>query len=115
VAEARISLRGIHSSGHHGVNPGEKIVAQEFLVDLDVLVDVKEDVIEAATDYRVLAGMVRETVASTSFDLLETLADAVAGTIYALPLVQEVTVVVHKSAAASELQVDDVSAEVTYG
>ena len=71
-------LEGLKAEGRHGANPGERIHPQEFVVDLDVLLEFDRDSLEATVDYRALADMARNTVAQTSFELLESLAEAVA-------------------------------------
>ena len=109
----RLFLTGITAQGHHGANPGEKDHAQEFVVDLDVEVDVTGDEIGATSDYRALIRIARETVADTSFDLLENVADAVARAIAAAPGVISATAVVHKPAAARSNEVMGVAAAAT--
>jgi dihydroneopterin aldolase len=110
VATSRVFLSGIRASGRHGANPGEKDAPQEFVVDLDVEVVVAGDRIGATADYRRLASTAHDAVAGTSFDLLESLATAVATAVVALPRVVSATAVVHKPAAARSLGVDGVAA-----
>ncbi len=78
MTTSRLFLTGIRAEGHHGANPGEKDVAQAFVVDLDVEVEVSGDAIGATADYRGLIRTARETVERERFDLLENVADAVA-------------------------------------
>ncbi|HEY1332495.1 MAG TPA: dihydroneopterin aldolase [Actinomycetota bacterium] len=113
--DSRISLTGIRATGRHGANPGERLEAQDFVVDLDVVVSVREDAIDATADYAALADAARATVAGTSFELLETLADAIARSVFGFERVMRVTAVVHKPAAAAALGLDDVSAEAIVG
>lgn len=107
---SRLFLTGIGASGHHGANPGEKDRAQDFVVDLDVEVEVTGDEIGATSDYRALIRTVRETVSASSFDLLENVADAVASAVAAEPGVLRATAVVHKPAAATSNEVQGVAA-----
>lgn len=113
MAEIRVVLTGIREQGRHGVDPGEQLEPQEFVVDLDVIVFADGDSLEETVDYRVLADTARRTVGTTSFQLLETLADAVARAVFEWPNVEKVTAIVHKPGAAASLQVDDVRAEAT--
>ena len=106
-----ITVDGISAQGRHGVNPGEKLEPQEFVADLEVTVDVGEDVIEATIDYAVLVDVTREVIGRTSFDLLETLAHAIARAVFEYQNVIHVLVTVHKPRAAEALGVDDVSAQ----
>jgi len=71
VTTSRLFLTGITASGRHGANPGEKDRPQDFVVDLDVEVDVTSDDIAATADYRKLVQAARDVVAGESLDLLE--------------------------------------------
>jgi dihydroneopterin aldolase len=113
--DSRIYLNGIRASGRHGADPGERLEAQEFMVDLDVLVTVRDDSLDATVDYAALADGARDAVSSNSFELLETLADAVARAVFQYEGVLRVTAVVHKPGAAAALGVDDVAAEAMVG
>jgi dihydroneopterin aldolase len=113
VASTRILLTGIEAEGRHGANAGERLEAQPFVVDLDVLVEVESDHLDSTVDYRAIADLARSTVASTSFVLLESIASAIAEAIFGLSAVLEVTATVHKPRAAESLGVDDVAAEAT--
>jgi dihydroneopterin aldolase len=75
----RIELSGIELRGLHGVLDHEQREGQRFR--FDVVVDVAEpaeDEIDAAVDYRDLVACVREVSDGHRFQLLETLAAAVA-------------------------------------
>lgn len=110
MARSRLFLTGIGAPGHHGANPGEKDRAQEFVVDLDVEVEVTGDDIGATADYRELIRTVRDTVAHERFDLLESVADAVARAVAARAGVVRATAIVHKPAAARSNDVQGVAA-----
>ena len=111
MATARIMLSGIRASGRHGANPGEQLEPQEFVVDLDLSVEVHGDDIDATTDYRAIADEAQHAIENNSFQLLETLAEEVARTVYGLEGVFRVVATVHKPGAAASLGVDDVSCE----
>ena len=110
---SRIVLSGIRAHGRHGASPGERLEPQEFVVDLDVTVDVAGDSLETTVDYRELVHAVEEEVSQTSFELIESLAAAVAERVHRRPHVSRATVTVHKPLAASRLGVDDVFAQAT--
>lgn len=75
----RIELTGIELRGFHGVLEQEARVGQRFRFDVEVEVDEPTaDDIDAAVDYRDLVACVREVSDATRFQLLETLAAAVA-------------------------------------
>jgi dihydroneopterin aldolase len=113
VTTTRLFLTGITASGRHGANPGEKDAAQDFVVDLDVEVEVGGDDLAATADYRALIRTARTTVEETSFDLLESIAHAVATAVLDGPGVRRVTALVHKPAAARSNDVAGVAAGAT--
>jgi dihydroneopterin aldolase len=113
VSTSRLFLTGIGASGRHGANPGEKDAPQGFVVDLDVEVDVAADALDGTADYRGLIAVARETVEGGSFDLLESLALAVAEAVAARPGVVRATAIVHKPAAARSNEVEGVAAAAT--
>jgi 7,8-dihydroneopterin aldolase/epimerase/oxygenase len=113
MSSSRIVLAGIRAVGRHGANPGERLEPQEFVVDLDLTVDVSEDSLDATVDYRVVADAVKDQVQNGSFELLETLAEAVARAVYQFSGISRATAVVHKPSAARSMGVEDVSAEAT--
>jgi dihydroneopterin aldolase len=113
VATSRLFLTGIRAAGHHGANPGEKDQAQDLVVDLDVEVEVTADAIDATSDYRGLIRTAREVVERERFDLLESIADAVARAVLSQDGVVRVTAIVHKPAAARSNDVAGVAAAAT--
>jgi len=115
VTTSRLFLTGITASGRHGANPGEKDLPQDFVVDLDVEVEVSSDDIGATADYRKLIQTARDVVAGTSFDLLESLADDVARAVARMPRVIRATAIVHKPAAARSSEIQGIAAAATVG
>ncbi len=113
MATTSLLLTGITASGRHGAKPGEKDRPQDFVVDLDVEVEVASDDIGATADYRRLVETAREVVSGGSFDLLETLADAVARAVAKLPRVVRATAIVHKPVAAASNEIQGVAAAAT--
>jgi dihydroneopterin aldolase len=113
VSRARLFLSGIRAEGRHGARPGEKDEPQPFVVDLDLEVDVAEDRIEGTADYRGITEAVRDVVERGSFDLIESLAEAIAARVASLSRVANATAVVHKPNAAGRLGIDGVAAAAT--
>ena len=75
----KIELTGIELHGLHGVLDDERREGQRFRFDVSVEVaEPAADDIDAAVDYRDLVACVREVSDGTHFQLLETLAAAVA-------------------------------------
>src|SRR5207245_9644237 len=96
--------------GRHGANPGEQVQAQEFVVDLDLSIEVHGDDIDSTTDYRAIADAARGAIEGDSFQLLESLAEEVAREVYGLEGVLRAVAVVHKAGAGASLGIDVVSA-----
>ena len=115
MTTTKLFLTGIKCEGRHGANPGEKDASQPFVVDLDLDVDVTGDGIGETADYRRIALLARDTVAGESFDLLESLARAIATAVAAMPKVARATAVVHKPSAARSLGIDGVAAGSSAG
>jgi dihydroneopterin aldolase len=115
----RIQLRGIRVLGTHGVLPEEKIRAQPFEVDLDLSVDLAlagaSDRLADTVDY----GGITETVAAvvsgpTSYELLESLAEAVALATLASDLrIAAVTVGLRKLRPAIAADISSVGVQIT--
>jgi 7,8-dihydroneopterin aldolase/epimerase/oxygenase len=113
MTRTRLFLSGIEATGRHGARPGEKDEPQAFVVDLDLDVNVGEDRIDGTADYRDVTERVRGVVESGSFDLIESLAEAVARECLTFDRVLRATVVVHKPDAAVRLGIDGVASAVT--
>lgn len=109
----RLFLTGIEAMGRHGANPGEKDRPQAFVVDLDVQVEPSGDELRSTADYRRLIQAARDVVQTASFDLLETLATAVAERIGDQDGVVSATAIVHKPAAAISNGAQGVAAGAT--
>jgi 7,8-dihydroneopterin aldolase/epimerase/oxygenase len=73
----RIELRGIRAFGHHGADPGEKIVAQPFDIDVMLELDLSaartSDALADTLDYSVLHATIVRIVGERSYDLIERL------------------------------------------
>jgi dihydroneopterin aldolase len=113
MTRTRVFLSGIEATGRHGARPGEKDDPQPFVIDLDLEVNVGEDRIDATADYRDVTERVRAVVQGGSFDLIESIADAVARECLTFERVLRATVVIHKPNAASRLGIQGVAAAVT--
>ncbi len=113
MTSTRLFLTGIEAMGRHGANPGEKDSPQPFVVDLDVEVEAAADEIGSTADYRTLIALAREVVRDGSFDLIETLAHAVADRLAEQAGVVSATAIVHKPAAAISNGAQGVAAAAT--
>ena len=97
----RIVLAGMAFQARHGVLDWEKAEAQRFEVDVELALDAQpaglDDDIARTVDYRAVYEVVRQIVESTTFNLIEALAEAIAHEVLIeQPLVDEVVVRVRK-------------------
>ena len=76
----QIELHGFELHGYHGVNESERRYGQRFLFDvwLDLETPPAADHIDETVDYREVVACVRAVSDGTNFQLLESLAAAVA-------------------------------------
>ena len=95
----RIEIEGITLQGRHGVLDHERLEGQSFVFDVSLELDEPaEDDIDATVDYRDVVACVREISDGRAFQLLETLAAAIAGELKRRFGVRAVTVRVGKPA-----------------
>lgn len=110
---SRISLRGIRARGHHGVLPEERRDGQEFVVDVDLELDlaaaVASDDVRRTVHYGELAERVAAAISSDPVDLIETLADRIARVCLDDERVQRASVTVHKPNAPIAVPFADVA------
>jgi dihydroneopterin aldolase len=78
----RVFLAGMAFQARHGVLDWEKVEAQRFEVDVELVLDVQpaglDDDLTRTVDYGGVYGIVRQVVESTTFNLIEALAEAIA-------------------------------------
>jgi dihydroneopterin aldolase len=97
----RIVLSNVRLDGRHGYYDWELGRPQPFEVDVELLLDLQpaglEDDLEQSVDYGRVYEVVRQIVESTSYRLLEALAEAIAHELLiGFPSVDEVAVRVRK-------------------
>lgn len=109
----RLALRGLRVRGHHGVFEREREEGQIFVVDVELGVDTRpaaeNDDLTRTVNYGVLAEEIVAIVEGDPVDLIETLAQRIAGACLAHTPVQEAEVVVHKPDAPITVPFDDVT------
>lgn len=112
----RILLSGVRARGRHGVLPEERLAGQEFVVDLelglDLAVAAATDRVAATVHYGEVAERVGEIVSGDPVDLIETLAQRIADAVLAFDLVDRVVVTVHKPSAPIPVPFDDVAVRI---
>lgn len=113
----RVALRGIAGFGHHGVLAYERRDGQQFVVDVSCSLDLapaaQSDDLEQTVDYSELARAVVADIEREPLNLIEALADRIAGTCLRAPRVASVEVTVHKPEAPMPVPVADVAVTVT--
>jgi dihydroneopterin aldolase len=111
-----IALTGLRVRGHHGVLPAERRDGQDFVIDAELTVSVREaaatDDLARTVDYGVLASRLAEVVAGEPVDLIETLASRLADVCLGDPRVTSVRLTVHKPFAPIPMAFADVSVTV---
>ena len=114
----RIVLANMAFQARHGVNEWEKAEPQRFEVDVELAVDVQpaglEDAIDRTVDYRGVYDVTRQVVESTTFNLIEALAEAIAHEILGgFPAVRAVLVRVRKPEVRLGGPLDYAGVEIT--
>jgi dihydroneopterin aldolase len=96
----RIVLRNMQFRGRHGVYPFEQFAEQPFEVDVELLLNLQpagvDDNLTLTVDYADVFAICRQIVESTSYRLLEALAEAIAHEILSAHTVDEVGVRIRK-------------------
>lgn len=112
-----VSILGIRARGNHGVLDFERENGQQFVVDVEMVVDTapaaQADDLGLTVDYGAVATEVVRIVTGEPVDLIETLAERIARGVREFPGVQQVTVAVHKPDAPVPALFDDVVVRIT--
>jgi dihydroneopterin aldolase len=108
----RISIKGLRAFGRHGVEPREREYGQDFLIDLECLLDLSEaaqtDLIENTVDYAELIGVVKLIIETETYFLLEALAKRLIDAILEMPRVESVSVAISKPDVANQVGLEKV-------
>lgn len=106
MASDRVRIEGLRACGILGVHPEERIWPREIVVDLELTLDLRpagrSDRLSDTVDYAVLAREARTLIERSSFELVEALAEALAGLCLAEPRIERVRVRVAKPGALPE-------------
>ncbi|GAA1942170.1 dihydroneopterin aldolase [Amycolatopsis minnesotensis] len=112
----RITLTGLRVFGRHGVFEHEKRDGQVFVIDVTVWLDLtaaaETDDLHQTLHYGELAETTAGIVSGKPFDLIESVAGAVAVKVLEDERVRAVEVTVHKPSAPIPLTFDDVAVTV---
>lgn len=114
-----IRLTGLRATAHHGVFEHERRDGQDFFLDVVVRLPLAPaaagDELAATVHYGELAEAVVAAVERDPVDLIETVAERVAGVALGFPAVRQVVVTVHKPSAPIAVPFQDVSVTITRG
>jgi dihydroneopterin aldolase len=109
----RLAVLGIEAFGHHGVLDFERRDGQLFKVDLALGLDTRpaarSDDLQDTVDYGSLVASVKTAIEHDPVDLIEALAERIAGICLADTRVQWAEVTVHKPDAPIEATFSDVA------
>jgi dihydroneopterin aldolase len=98
-----LRITGLEVSAHIGVHDWERAVRQQLFIDLKLPVDAAaaagKDDLRNALDYGTVARRVREIVAGSNCQLIESLAELIAERLLGEYPIERATIVVHKPAA----------------
>jgi 7,8-dihydroneopterin aldolase/epimerase/oxygenase len=112
-----LAIRGIECFGHHGVFDFERRDGQVFVIDLvlgfDTRLAAASDDLHDTVDYGSLVTQVKGAVESDPVDLIEKLADRIAGVCLLDGRVEWSTVTVHKPNAPIDATYSDVALTIT--
>lgn len=112
-----IRLTGLRVFAHHGVLDFERQNGQEFVIDLEIVVDLApaaaSDNVARTIHYGELAEAVARAVQGDPVNLIETVAERVAGVTLGYQLARAVTVTIHKPTAPITVPFADVSVTIT--
>lgn len=113
----RIRLTGLRVFAHHGVLAFERENGQEFVIDLEIAVDLAlaaaADDVTQTIHYGELAEAVAAAVEADAVDLIETVAERVAAIALGYERAAQVTVTIHKPTAPITVPFADVSVTIT--
>jgi dihydroneopterin aldolase len=114
-----ITLTGLRAFAHHGVFDHERRDGQEFIIDVTARLDLRgagsDDELASTVHYGVLAGQVVSAVEADPVDLIETVAERVAGVVLRHGAVWQTEVTVHKPQAPITVPFADVSVTIVRG
>jgi dihydroneopterin aldolase/2-amino-4-hydroxy-6-hydroxymethyldihydropteridine diphosphokinase len=117
VARDRIRLSGVRGRGYHGVFEHERREGQEFVVDIELALDLgpagASDDLGDTVNYGEIGAAALARIEGEPHDLIERLAELVAQDALTHPSVDQVTVTVHKPQAPVGVPFGDVTVSVT--
>lgn len=116
AARDRVTLSGVRGRGFHGVFEHEKREGQEFVVDVEIAVDLRpagtSDDLDDTVNYGEIGADALARIEGEPFDLIERLAEVIAQDVLRHSAVDEAVVTVHKPQAPVGVPFGDVTVRV---
>ena len=113
----KITIKGIHFHGYHGIHSAERKIGQKYEVDLEISLDLstagKNDDLTKTIDYAKIVDMVLEIGTKRSFHLFEALAESIATQILTQTLAVKVQIAVKKLSPPIEIPINYAGVEIT--
>jgi len=114
-----ITLTGLRANAFHGVLEQERRTGQVFIIDVTVFLPLRDaargDDLDRTIHYGELAERIVAAVESDPVDLIETVAERVAGIVLSYDLAEFTRVTVHKPSAPITVPFEDVSVTIGRG
>ena len=115
-----IKITNLEIYGHHGVLKEENVLGQKFLVSLVLRLNTskagKSDDIADSIDYSAVAGVVREVMENTKYNLIEAVAENIAGRVLReFDIINDLTIEVKKPWAPISIPLETVSVKISRG
>ena len=115
----RIILQGLQFFGYHGALPQERDLGQKFVIDLELVLDLKKagasDDLEDTVNYALIYDLVKEVATGKPYNLIEAVAEDIAGRIIGHFCLQQVKVTVKKPCPPVPGILDYVAVQVIRG
>lgn len=112
-----LTIAGVECFAHHGVFEFERREGQVFVIDLTLGLDTRtaaaSDDLQDTVDYGSLVGQVKAAVESDPVDLIETVAQRIAGVCLLDRRVEWARVTIHKPDAPIDATFRDVALSIT--
>lgn len=116
MSHDRLTLKNMIFYGYHGVFAAEKELGQRFEVDVDLFLDLYQsgssDDLDLSINYVEVYTLVKDIVEERQFNLVEALAETIAGEIIAAYPVDKVGIRVRKPSPPGSGVMDGVEVEI---
>jgi len=119
MGKDKLILAGMQFYGRHGVYPEEKAMGQKFIIDVELVLDLRKagttDEIKHTPNYADVYATVKNLTTQKTFNLIEALAEAIAQELLSAYRVDQVTVRIQKPHAPISGIFDYMGCEIVRG